>query len=299
MASTGHDDGVEISVAVLGTGIMGGPMARNLVAAGHEVTAWNRTEEKARALQADGLSVASSPAQAAVGADVVVTMLADLGAVERVMTGDDGALFAMDGDAVWAQMSTVGIAGTERLAALAVEAGRAYVDAPVLGTKQPAQAGELLVLASGPEAARERCAPVFEAVGRATRSLGDEPGVASRVKLVMNTWVLELVGATAEVVALSHALDVDPRIFLDGIKGGPLDSGYAQMKGAAMIEGRTSDASFPLALAHKDVELVREAAAARDTVLPMIDALAASFARAEEKGLGDHDMAAVVRALAG
>ncbi len=241
--------------------------------------------------------MAPSPAQAVRGADVVLTMLADAEAVERVMTGDDGPLFAMDGDAVWAQMSTVGLAGTERLAALAAEAGRPYVDAPVLGTKQPAEAGELLVLASGPEAARERCVPVFEAVGRATRRLGEEPGLATRVKLVMNTWVLELVGATAEVVALARALDVDPRVFLDGIKGGPLDSAYAQTKGAAMIEGRTADASFPLALAHKDSELVREAAAVRHTALPMIDALAASFALAEEKGLGDHDMAAVVRAL--
>lgn len=175
---------------------------------------------------------------------------------------------------------------------------RSFVDAPVLGTKQPAEAGELLVLASGPQPARELCQPVFDAVGRATRWLGDEPGLATRAKLVLNTWVLELVGATAEVVSLSRALGLDPHFFLEAIAGGPLDSAYAQTKGRAMIEGTTEEPSFPLALARKDVELVREAASAHDLALPMADALAAGFARAVEDGLGDQDMAAVVRALA-
>jgi 3-hydroxyisobutyrate dehydrogenase len=290
-------DGVSLSVAVLGTGIMGGPMAGNLAAAGLEVRAWNRTEAKARALEDHGASVAGSPAGAARGADVVVTMLADGDAVERVMAGPEGALFAMPDDAVWLQMSTVGLIATVRLAALSLEAGRAYVDAPVLGTKAPAEAGELVVLASGPERVRDRCAPVFEAVGRATRWLGEEPGLGTRAKLVLNTWVVELVGATAEAICLSRALDLDPALFLDTIRGGPLDSPYAQVKGQAMIEDATIEASFPLRLAHKDVGLIREAAAARDVTLPMVDAVADSFARAEELGYGDEDLAAVVRAL--
>ncbi len=288
---------MSISVAVLGTGIMGAPMARNLAAAGHAVRAWNRTEDKARALEQDGASVARSPAEAAREADVVVTMLAEGDAVERVMTGDDGALFAMRDDAVWAQMSTVGLIATERLAALSLEAGRAYVDAPVLGTKAPAEAGELVVLASGPEHVRDRCAPVFEAVGRATRWLGEEPGLGTRAKLVLNAWVVELVGATAEAIRLARALDLDPSLYLDIISGGPLDSAYAQVKGKAMIEDATQEASFPLRLAHKDIGLVREAAAARHLTLPMVEALADSFARAEELGHGDEDLAAVVRAL--
>jgi 3-hydroxyisobutyrate dehydrogenase len=290
-------DGVSVSVAVLGTGIMGGPMARNLAAAGHEVRVWNRTEDKARALEQDGARVARSPRDAARGAEVLVTMLADADAVEHVMCGDEGALFALGEGAVWAQMSTVGLAGTERLAALAAEEHRSFVDAPVLGTKQPAEAGELLVFASGPQAAREPCAPVFDAVGRATRWLGEEPGLATRAKLVLNAWVLELVGATAEVVSLARALELDPQLFLEAIQGSPLDSAYARTKGKAMIEGTTQEPSFPLALARKDIELVREAASARELALPMADALADSFARAEQAGFGGEDMAAVVRAL--
>src|SRR2546423_6870360 len=118
------------TVAVLGTGIMGAPMARNLAAAGMDVRAWNRTREKAEALGGDGVMPVDTPAEAVPGADAVVTMLTDGAAVDAAMAGDDGALVAMDDDAVWLQMSTVGIAATERLAGLARERGVAYVDAP-------------------------------------------------------------------------------------------------------------------------------------------------------------------------
>ena len=137
------------SVAVLGTGIMGGPMAKNVAGAGLETRVWNRTREKAEGL---GLPVAGSPAEAVDGADIVLTMLAEGGAVESVMT-EGGALDAMRDDAVWLQASTVGIAATERLSTLAEGRGIAYVDAPVLGTKAPAEKGEITILASGPDAA--------------------------------------------------------------------------------------------------------------------------------------------------
>jgi 3-hydroxyisobutyrate dehydrogenase len=151
-----------MKIAVLGTGTMGAPMARNLAAAGHEVTAYNRSREKAEPLADDGVTVAGDPAAAVRGAEVVVTILADGAAVEAVM-GD--AVDALEDGAVWAQMSTVGLEATERLVALAREHGVAIVDAPVLGTKAPAEQGALIVLAAGPAEARERCAPVFDAVG--------------------------------------------------------------------------------------------------------------------------------------
>lgn len=289
---------VKPSVALLGTGIMGTGMGRNLLRAGLEVRAWNRTAERAAPLGEEGAHVAETPREAAARADLVVTMLADADAVEHVMCNDDGALFAMSEDAAWLQMSTVGLVGTDTLAALAAEAHVPYVDAPVLGTRQPAEAGELLILASGPQAARERCEPVFEAVGRQTRWLGDAPGVATKAKLVLNSWVLALTEATAETITLARALGVDPELFLEVIKGGPLDAAYAQLKGRAMIEDKTHDASFPLALARKDADLIREAAAAEHLALPLVDAVAAQFARAQEMGLGDEDMAATVRALA-
>src|SRR4051794_6288892 len=143
------------TIALLGTGIMGAPMARNLLAAGHAVRVWNRTRAKAEPLATDGAVVCATPAEAAAGADILLTMLADATAVEQSVAGDDGALAALarDGrdDIVWLQMSTVGIAGTDRLAALAARHSIAYVDAPVLGTKQPAEQGALTVLAAGAE----------------------------------------------------------------------------------------------------------------------------------------------------
>ena len=140
--------GSENVVAVLGTGIMGAAMARNLLGAGVEVRVWNRSREKAEPLAEDGATVADSPEEAVEGEGTIVTMLADAGAIAEVLGG--GALSGLAEDGVWLQMSTVGLQGNERLARLAGEHGVAYVDAPVLGTKGPADGGQLIVLASGP-----------------------------------------------------------------------------------------------------------------------------------------------------
>jgi 3-hydroxyisobutyrate dehydrogenase len=277
-------------VAVVGTGIMGAPMARNLVAAGSEVRAWNRTREKAEALAGDGVEVAGSPAEAAEGADVVLTMLSDADAVASAMEGPGGALATMEDDAVWAQTSTIGIAGTERCQLLADQRGVALVDAPVLGTKQPAEQGQLVVLASGPGAALERCAPLFEAVGQKTIELG-EAGAGTRLKVVLNHWILALVETLAETVALAEGLGLEPRTFLDTIAGGPLDSPYAQLKGDMMVEGEFPP-SFTLDLARKDAELVLEAADRHGLDLPLIGVVAERLARGVEAGHAHEDMAA-------
>ena len=276
-------------VALLGTGIMGLPMARNLLAAGIEVRAWNRTKEKAEQLRGDGAAVADSPAGAVEGATLVITMLADGEAVAATMA-DGGALRAMPDDCLWLQMSTVGIAATEAFQALADERGVAFVDAPVLGTKKPAEDGALTVLASGPEESRERCGPVFDAVSSKTLWLG-EAGTGTRMKLVLNNWLLSLVESLAETVALSESLAIDPRGFLEAIDGGPLGLPYAALKGGAMVE-REFPPSFPLTLALKDADLVLEAAERKRLELPVTRAVRAQMARAVEQGHGDDDMAA-------
>jgi 3-hydroxyisobutyrate dehydrogenase len=276
-------------IAILGTGTMGAPMARNMAKAGLDLRAWNRTQDKAEPLAGDGIEVAASAEEAVAGADVVITMLADGESVASVME-DGGALAAMPDDALWLQMSTVGIAATEALATLAEERSVAFVDAPVLGTKMPAEKGELQVLASGPEDQRERCQPVFDAVGGETRWLG-EAGAGTRTKLVLNNWLLSLTEGVAETVALAEALDVDPREFLDVISGGPLDSGYAQLKGGTMIE-RDFTPSFALSLARKDAGLVLEAAERHDQPAPLAAVVKSQMEKAEEAGHGDADMAA-------
>jgi 3-hydroxyisobutyrate dehydrogenase len=277
-------------VAFLGTGIMGAPMARNVRAAGHDVSAWNRSREKAEPLAQDGITVAGSVAVAVAGADVVVTMLADADAVEAVAAE---ALGALDG-AVLAQMSTIGLDATARLALRADEAGVAFVDAPVSGTKQPAEQGQLLVLASGPEEVRERVEPVFDAVGSKTVWLG-EAGAGQRLKLVLNTWLLCMTEALAEAIALAEGLGVDPRTFLETIDGAPVGAPYAQLKGPMMIDGEFPPA-FPLELAAKDAGLALEAAEAAGLRLAALAAVREQMQRACEAGHGEQDMAATIYA---
>jgi 3-hydroxyisobutyrate dehydrogenase len=282
------------TVAVLGTGTMGAPMARNLAEAGFEVRAWNPTRAKAEGI--DDVAACESPAAAVDGADVVLTMAPDGDAVEETMFGDDGAVGALREGAVWIQSATVGVAAAERLGELAAEHGIAYVDAPVLGTKQPAEKGELVVLASGPDDALDRCAPVFDAYAQKTLRLGDA-GNGSRLKLVVNTWLLSLVEGAAESIALAQALGVDPREFLAAVEGGSVDSPYLQLKGKAMIE-QQFEPSFTLEHAHKDVELVLEAARGAGLELALAEAIDTKFERALELGHGDEDMSATWYATA-
>ena len=280
------------TVALLGTGIMGAAMARNLLGAGIKVRAWNRSTEKAEPLADDGAAVVEDPTEAAQGADLLLTMLADADAIDEVVR--DGVLPALAEGAVWLQMSTVGEKGNATLAHLALENGVAYVDAPVLGTKAPAEQGQLVVLASGPEDVRERCEPVFGAVGGKTVWLG-EAGEGSRLKLVVNNWIVGLLGVLAETVAFARATNVDPQKFLETIEGGPLGLPYAQMKGAMMIE-EDFPTSFSAKLARKDATLVLEAAEARGLDLAVASAVAARFDEAIEAGHGEDDMAAVYEA---
>jgi 3-hydroxyisobutyrate dehydrogenase len=278
-------------VAVLGTGIMGGAMARNLLSEGMEVRAWNRSREKAEPLKEVGAEVADSPADAARGADFLLTMLANAEVVEEVIAGD--VLPTLAEDCVWLQMSTVGEDGSGRLAEIANEHGVAYVDAPVLGTKQPAEQGQLVVLASGPEEVKERSEQVFDAVGSKTVWLG-EAGAGSRLKLVINNWIVGLLGVLAETVAFANSIGVDPSKFLETIEGGPLGLPYAQLKGNMMIE-EDFPTSFSAKLARKDAGLVLGTAEAHDLQMPIAEAVAARFDEAIQAGHGEEDMAAVYR----
>jgi 3-hydroxyisobutyrate dehydrogenase len=274
-------------VSLLGTGIMGAGMGRSMARAGLDVTVWNRSIEKARALD---LPVAEDPAGAVRNADVVVTMLFDFESVARVMTD---ALPAMRPDAVWLQTSTIGLEETVALSDLAAKHSVSVVDAPVLGTRQPAENGQLTVLAAGQAELRERLAPVLDAISAKVVWTGDRPGDGHRLKLVMNAWVLTITAGTAQSVGLAEALGLDPRQFLDLIAGGPLDAGYAQLKGKAMLAGDFTPA-FALSGAAKDAGLIREAADEAGVPTDLAVALEKLFASAGDQ---NDDMAAVVRAF--
>ncbi|MCU1676077.1 MAG: mmsB [Frankiales bacterium] len=278
------------TVAVLGTGIMGAPMARNMAQSGLTVRAWNRSGGKAEPLAEFGITVHDTAAGAVLGADLVVTMLAQLEAVEATMTDD--VLAALPAAAVWLQMSTVGMAGTRALAALAARHDVAFVDAPVSGTRQPAEAGQLAVIAAGDATLRERCAPVFEAVGSSTRWVGEVPGAATALKLVLNSWVLAVTDGVSEALSLASGLGLEPQVFLDAIKGGSLDIAYAHLKGALMLRGDYPP-SFPLALAEKDAGLIIDAAAEAGVPLSVAPAVRADLQQAINRGHGDDDMSAM------
>jgi 3-hydroxyisobutyrate dehydrogenase len=276
-------------IAVLGTGIMGAAMARNLAREGHEVRAWNRSPAKAEPLAGDGIAVAAAPEEAAQDAEVLLTMLLDADATTDPARA---ALGALAPGAVWWQAGTVGVPGAQRLADLAAAAGVAYVDGPVLGTRAPAEAGQLTVVAAGPDDALDRLAPVFGATAAKVVRTGPPPS-ASRFKLVLNHWVAGLTTLTGETVRLARALDVDPARFLETIAGGPLDAGYAQLKGRSMLEG-TYPTSFSVSNVAKDVRLMLEAAEEADLDLALAPAMLARFEAAERAGHGASDMAAVV-----
>ncbi|MFR9731732.1 NAD(P)-dependent oxidoreductase [Saccharopolyspora sp. MS10] len=274
------------TVAFLGTGTMGAPMARNLLAHGFAVRAWNRTRARAEGLAADGATVVDTPAEAARGADVLVTMLLD---AEATTEAGGQAAAEMPPGAPWLQMATIGLGGLARVAELAADL--TLVDAPVLGTRAPAEQGTLTVLAAGPEHVRDRARPVFDAVGGRTLWLGEDAarGDGTRVKLAANAWVLSLTNAVGESIALAEALGVDPRLFLDAIAGGAVDSPYAHLKGEAILSGELAPA-FTVDGAHKDAGLIAEAAG--ELRLDLAAAARARFARASRAGHGGEDMAA-------
>ncbi len=195
--------------------------------------------------------------------------------------------------AVWAQTTTVGVDAAGTLGDLAADLGVVYVDAPVLGTRKPAEDGALVVLASGPDSARASVQPVFDAIGSRTLWVG-EAGGGSRLKLAANAWVFAVVEGVAESLTLTRELGLDPALFLEVVKGGALDAPYVQLKGSAMLADEVAP-SFGLANALKDVELILAAAGSAGVDLGLMPGIRDHFARAVDAGHGDLDLAATYR----
>jgi 3-hydroxyisobutyrate dehydrogenase len=284
-------------VAVLGAGgTMGFAIARNLLRAGLQVRAWDRTRQKAEPLAEDGAMVLDTPAEAAETSSLVLTMLADAAAVLSAMEGERGAVSAIEESVLWVQMSTIGEAGTARCAELAREHGIVLVDAPVLGTRQPAEEGKLVVMASGPddEQVRSRCGRLFDAIAQKTMWVG-EAGAGTRLKLVTNAWLVTVVEGCAEVVALAEGLGLDASLLLEALEGGSLDTPYLRFKAKAIMT-RNFEPSFRLALAAKDAALVGEAAEARELELPLLSTVRERLQQAAREH-GDEDVIAVYRTI--
>jgi 3-hydroxyisobutyrate dehydrogenase len=281
-------------VAVLGIGAMGHGMATSALRAGIPTIVWNRTPAPTRDLAELGADVTGSAAEAARRAAIVVTMVTDTDAVISI-AGDQGMLAALAPGAVWVQMSTIGVAGIERVAAL-VQGERPDVtllDAPVSGSKDPAERGQLTIFASGPEQARPRVAPLFDALGQRTVWVGGV-GAGSRLKLVNNTLVAFAAEGVASGVALAGRLGLGAETVLDALGGSPLVSPWQAAKLDRIARGEFS-AQFGLSLALKDVRLALQAT---DTDrFAALGCLAEEWQRAVDAGLGDQDLTVVTRVL--
>jgi len=282
-------------VAFLGIGTMGHAMATRALGAGIPTIVWNRDPVAARDLEDLGAEVAESPADAARRAAIVVTMVTDADVVLAIAKVQ-GMLAALAQDAIWVQMSTIGVAGIERVENL-VEAERPdviLVDAPVSGSKVPAEQGQLTIFGSGPEAVRSRLGPLFEALGRRTVWVGPV-GTGSKLKLVANAWLALAAEAVNTSVALAHQLGLETESVTNALDGGPLVSPWQAAKLDRIAQGDFS-AQFALSLALKDVHLALEAAGGER--FQALACLADEWQEVVDLGLGDSDLTVVAQALA-
>ena len=281
-------------VAVVGIGAMGHGMATSALRAGIPTIVWNRTPEATRDLAELGAEVAETVAEAARRAAIVVTMVTDTDAVISIAR-DKGMLGALARGAIWVQMSTIGVAGIERVVAL-VEKERpdiTLLDAPVSGSKDPAEHGQLTIFASGPDEARAPDTPLFDALGQRTIWVGPV-GAGTRLKIVNNTWLAFAAEAVAASVALARRLGLETETVIDVLTGGPLVSPWQAAKLQRILKDDFS-AQFALTLALKDVHLALEAAG--EDRFAALGCLADEWQLVVDQGLGDQDLTVVTRAL--
>lgn len=282
------------TVAVLGAGTMGSAMAHSLLRAGIIPVVWDRSKEHTESLAANGAVTAESAADAARNASIVITMVTDADAVIAI-ADEHGMLDALAPGAIWAQMSTIGIEGFDRVAAL-VAAHRPdvlLVDAPVSGSRAPAEQGALTIFASGPLEARGRLQPVFDALGHRTLWLGPA-GLGSRLKIVNNVLLAFVAHGLGEAVSIAHELGVPTQTVNDVVGGGALSSPWLEGKLQRMARDEY-DAEFSLALALKDVTLAE--ATVSPSQHPVLRALANQWRDATDHGFGDKDLTAITRFL--
>jgi 3-hydroxyisobutyrate dehydrogenase len=285
--SAGQPNRDKLRVGLLGVGLMGSAMARRLLDQGIAVTAWDRDSEHVRALEGRGGEPAERPSQVVSSAEVVITMLPT---ADVILDLTEPLLADWPRGTVWLQMSSVGAAEADQLTQAAESHAIRLIDAPVSGSTHPAQEGQLTILASGPDSARSVVEPVFEALASRVLWVG-KAGMGSRLKLAANHWMITMVAALAESMHLCESMGLDQQQFIALLDGGPLGSPYALQK---LDEMRRHEypAGFPVRLALKDLELVREVDHSPRATMPLLDVVLELFATASPN-LADQDLAAI------
>ena len=281
-----------MQIGFIGLGIMGSRMAANLQKAEHGLKIYNRTKEKAEALIKEGAKWCDTPAQLAQNVDILFTMLAHPDAVNQLAFGDDGYMENMKASAIWVDCSTVNPSFSKAMAADAQKRQIRYVDAPVLGTKKPAQEGQLVFFAGGKKEDIETLKPYFKIMGKAVNHVGDQ-GMGASFKMVVNLLVAQNILIFSEAIALGRALGFSQEILFDMLLDGPMAAPYLSLKRLKIEEG-IYEADFPLKWMHKDLHLVTLTAYETGVALPTTNAAKEVFLQAKKSGLGEKDFAAIL-----
>jgi 3-hydroxyisobutyrate dehydrogenase-like beta-hydroxyacid dehydrogenase len=279
-----------MKIGFLGLGKMGAPMAMHLLAAGHELRVWNRTEGKTEPLLREGAIAAATPAEAELGADAVMTMLFDDAANEEVLFGPNGLMDAMSPGVLHISSSTISVALSERLTQEHARRGHEFVAAPVFGRPNVAEEGRLWIVAAGAEKAVARARPLLEPLSRGITVVGTEPRQAHAVKLGGNFLISAMIQALSESFVYAEKQGIDPATFFEAVNSALFQSPFYAAYSKVMLHPPESP-NATIELGEKDLRLLREAAAGRGTRLSLADLLAEVFAEARAAGLAQEDWA--------
>jgi 3-hydroxyisobutyrate dehydrogenase-like beta-hydroxyacid dehydrogenase len=262
-----------MKIGFLGLGQMGSGMAANLLRAGHELTVWNRSAQKAQALVTQGAALARTPREAAAGREAIVSMLADDAALEEVLRGNDGVLEGLPRGALHVSSSTISVATADRVAKLHQDRGLRYLSAPVFGRPEAAAAAKLFVVAAGAKSDYAAASALFPAISQKVFYIGEKPSAANLVKLCGNFTILAAIEAFAEAMTLAQKGGVPKKQFLEVMTGSLFDTPVYRNYGAALAEGRFKPAGFAAPLGLKDMRLVGQSAEALRVPMPVLNVL--------------------------
>jgi 3-hydroxyisobutyrate dehydrogenase-like beta-hydroxyacid dehydrogenase len=279
-----------MKIAFLGLGKMGTPMACRLLAAGHELTVWNRSPERAAPLLAAGARLASSPVEAVRNADAVLTMLFDDAAYEAVLFGTDAALDHLQPGALHIVLGTVSVAFSQRLTEEHARRSQPFVAAPVFGRPNVAEEGRLWIVAAGDDAAVSRARPLLEPLSRGITVLGQHPPQAHALKLGGNFLISAMIHSLGESFVYAASQGIDPGVFLESVNSALFQSPFYAAYGNVMLNPPVQPGAT-MELGAKDLNLFREAAAASNTTLSLAENLSAVFSEASAAGLAGEDWA--------
>jgi 3-hydroxyisobutyrate dehydrogenase-like beta-hydroxyacid dehydrogenase len=284
-------------VSLIGLGRMGAGIAKSLLRAGHRVTVFNRTRERAEALRASGAVVSSSPADAC-RAEIVFTMVADDPALESLVYGDGGILASLPSGGIHVSLSTISVALSDKLTADHAKAGQGYLAAPVFGRPEAAEAGRLAVVVAGPENLIEKCRPPFQAMGPHLYVAGSRPSMANVVKLSGNFLIATVLESLSEVVVFARKSGVDPAALLEFLTAGLFNAPVYKNYGGLIVQGKHEPAGFLLPLGLKDVRLVLQASEAVNVPMPIASVLRDRFIAAMARGHHEKDWSVIARIAA-